>query len=474
MYYVGVDLHKKSSYFCILNDQGEKIMLKNVTNDESSLRGFMASIPQPFTLAFESTFNWYFFADLAHQFTDSVLMAKPFELKAFAKQHKKNDKIDAQLIASVLFRGFLPTATIADQYTREVRELLRSRITLVSDRSRNIIRLKNFMDKIGRPIKTTLTAHNHLQAINTDHLPLIYVKVINDYKERIHFLNLKLSGIKNDITTIITADRDMIHLQTIPGIGFFSAALIKSEIMDISRFKSFNRLCAGDRNTLALAFYFASLEQETDLSTVVAVIDDPVSSLDDGRTLTTSQEIRELSTKVCQLLLFSHSKRTLCSVWKHADHQNCSSYTIIRGVNGSTFDVWNVSEEAITEYDRQHEILRNYNAAQERDVRKVARGLRYVLEGFLRVACTEHFPPGELIGNFIRRERQLAANGDAIVSKEFLRELESITEYANKFHHDSNPNWDVNISNINEQELNGFVERALQLTKATSSVPTTS
>ncbi|MBZ0165250.1 MAG: IS110 family transposase [Candidatus Omnitrophica bacterium] len=244
MYYVGVDLHKKSSYFCILNDQGKRIMLKNVTNDESSLRGFMASIPQPFTLAFESTFNWYFFADLAHQFTDSVLMAKPFELKAFAKQHKKNDKIDAQLIASVLFRGFLPTATIADQYTREVRELLRSRITLVSDRSRNIIRLKNFMDKIGRPIKTTLTAHNHLQAINTDHLPLIYVKVINDYKERIHFLNLKLSGIKKDITTIITADRDMIHLQTIPGIGFFSAALIKSEIMDISRFKSFNRLCA--------------------------------------------------------------------------------------------------------------------------------------------------------------------------------------------------------------------------------------
>ena len=244
MHYVGVDLHKKSSYFCILNDQGEKIMLKNIPNEEPSLMAFFTTIPQPFTLAFESTFNWYFFADLAHRFTDSVLMAKPFELKAFAKQHKKNDKIDARLIADVLYRGFLPTAVIADQYTREVRELLRSRITLVSDRSRNIVRLKNFMDKIGRPVKGSLTSVQSLNAIDTGGLPLIYVKVINSYKERIHFLNQQLIKVKKDVTAVITADRDMIHLQTIPGIGFFSAALIKSEIMDIGRFKSFPRLCA--------------------------------------------------------------------------------------------------------------------------------------------------------------------------------------------------------------------------------------
>jgi transposase len=36
----------------------------------------------------------------------------------------------------------------------------------------------------------------------------------------------------------------MQNLETIPGIGYFSAALIKSEIMDINRFSSFNRLCA--------------------------------------------------------------------------------------------------------------------------------------------------------------------------------------------------------------------------------------
>lgn len=130
MNYVGVDLHKKTSFFCILNEQGEKIMQKNLTNDPGALRDFIRTIPRPFSLAFESTFNWHFFADIVAEFTDSVFMAKPIELKSFAKQHKKNDKIDAHLRATVLYQGFLPTATIADQYTREVRELLRSRLTL--------------------------------------------------------------------------------------------------------------------------------------------------------------------------------------------------------------------------------------------------------------------------------------------------------------------------------------------------------
>lgn len=244
MYYVGVDLHKKSSYFCIVNEHGDKVLQKNIPNDQSSLLDFFNRIPQPFSLAFESTFNWYFFADMAYQFTDNVFMAKPFELKAFAKQHKKNDKIDAQLIATVLFQGFLPKATIADQYTREIRELLRSRITLVRDRSRNITRLKNFMDKLGRPVQFSLTADAHLQKIDTGNLPVIYMRIIEDYKERIRFLNRKILQMKKAVTAVIASDTDMRNLQTIPGVGFFSAALIKSEIMNIERFKSFNRLCA--------------------------------------------------------------------------------------------------------------------------------------------------------------------------------------------------------------------------------------
>ena len=100
------------------------------------------------------------------------------------------------------------------------------------------------MSKLGQSINSTLTSSNHLQLIDTSNFPLTYVHIVEDYKERIAYQNLKLLKIKKSISTIIAADQDMIHLQTTPCIGFFSAALIKSKIMDINRFKSFNRLCA--------------------------------------------------------------------------------------------------------------------------------------------------------------------------------------------------------------------------------------
>lgn len=226
-----------------------------------------------------------------------------------------------------------------------------------------------------------------------------------------------------------------------------------------------NTLSAGDRNTLALAFYFASLDQESALNSIVSIIDDPVSSLDDGRTMTTAQEIRELSSRVAQVILLSHSKKILCMVWQRSDRQNRSALSVIPHPDGSTIELWNVLEESITEYDRLHELLRRYESGTEREFREVAKGLRYVLEGYLRVVCTEYFPPGTLIGQLITRARDLAERGNPILSEPSISELDAITEYANKFHHDTNPSWDVVMSNINEHEIKGFVRRVLAFTK---------
>src|SRR3989338_5230004 len=86
-------------------------------------------------------------------------------LMAFAKRHKKTDKIDARLIANILQKGFLPVVAIADQHTRQVRELLRYRIRLVIDRSRNISRLKALLDKLGINSNSDFTTYKRLKTI---------------------------------------------------------------------------------------------------------------------------------------------------------------------------------------------------------------------------------------------------------------------------------------------------------------------
>ena len=77
-----------------------------------------------------------------------------------------------------------------------------------------------------------------------------------------------------------------------------------------------NTLSAGDRNTLALAFFFACLDQDPNLAGKVVIIDDPVSSLDDNRLLTTVQEMRRLLPRVAQVIILSHSKPSYARLGK--------------------------------------------------------------------------------------------------------------------------------------------------------------
>lgn len=218
-------------------------------------------------------------------------------------------------------------------------------------------------------------------------------------------------------------------------------------------------LSSGDRNALALAFFFASLDQDHELANKIVVIDDPITSLDDHRSLTTVQEMRALATRAQQVIVLSHDKPFLCRVWENADREACVALAVVRDTNGSTIAQWNVNDDCLTEYDRQHARLREYVRANTDNSRQVARDIRHVLEGFLRRACPEHFRPGEVLGDFRCRIRDRDAVAPAILSTSAVKELDAIAEYANKFHHDTNPAWETEA--INDTELRGWVERTL-------------
>jgi transposase len=244
MNYVGVDLHKQTSWFYVLNERGKKTDSINLSNNLEILKNYFKKIPKPFTLAVEATYNWYFFVDLAREYTDKVYLANSYELKAFAKRHKKTDRIDARLIATVLYKGYLPTVAIADKHTREVRELLRYRIKLVSDRTRNISRLKALLDKLGCISTGDYTTRKALKNIARDQFTDNYGSLIDKYRELITHLSGKICEIEKEINKFYKYDEDIHNLLDVPGLGPFSAALVKSEIIDIERFRSFNRLCA--------------------------------------------------------------------------------------------------------------------------------------------------------------------------------------------------------------------------------------
>ncbi len=218
-------------------------------------------------------------------------------------------------------------------------------------------------------------------------------------------------------------------------------------------------LSSGDRNALALALFFSSLDQNPNLADTVVVLDDPISSLDDHRSLTTVQEVRNLSRRVRQVIVLSHNRRFLCDIWNHADRNELSSLEISQAGTQSTIREWHVSQDAITEHDRRHEILQQYADNQLGDTRQVAESIRPYLEGFLRVTFPGIYRPGGLLGQFLNHCHQKACRSDQVLNEYKTQELENIVEYGNRFHHDTNPAWQNQM--INATELLSFVQRTL-------------
>jgi wobble nucleotide-excising tRNase len=221
-----------------------------------------------------------------------------------------------------------------------------------------------------------------------------------------------------------------------------------------------NALSAGDRNTLGLAFFFAALENEPDLNNSIILLDDPISSLDDGRTVTTIEKIRNLSVRSKQVIVLCHLRGFLCDIWEHSNKDTTTTLKIARGPNNtSNITLWEASSDALTEYDKRHKALRDYTETDTQDKRYIAQCLRPVMEKYLRITFPEHCTPGTLLGTFKKRIENLFRKGIRVMSDLDMRELGAITDYANKFHHDTNPAWET--EQINDAQLLTFVKRVL-------------
>jgi wobble nucleotide-excising tRNase len=222
-----------------------------------------------------------------------------------------------------------------------------------------------------------------------------------------------------------------------------------------------NTLSAGDRNTLALAFFFASLDQDPNLAQKIAVIDDPMTSLDEHRSLTTVQEMRRLHARIQQMIVLSHSKSFLCALWEGADRNARTAMRIVRAAAGSDIVAWDVTADCITEHDRRHALVSGYiQAANPAMERQVASALRQILEAFVRVAYPGDFPPGSMLGHIITKSRQRIGSNNEILNQQNTDELRALLDYANRFHHDTNPAWQTAV--INDHELLGFSVRTLR------------
>src|SRR6202171_5819640 len=139
MYYIGLDVHKRTISYCVKNGSGAIHAEGTIPATRFDLDHWMKTLPQPWTAAMEATVFTGWIYDHLQPHAAALKVAHPLMLRAIAAAKKKNDRIDASKICDCLRCDFLPECYMASTAIRERRRTLRYRNLLV----RQMVQMKN-------------------------------------------------------------------------------------------------------------------------------------------------------------------------------------------------------------------------------------------------------------------------------------------------------------------------------------------
>jgi transposase len=244
MLYIGLDVHCKWITVAGFDPAtGELVERDRVPNDPESLSILFAELQGPLHGIMESGINsWAIYRDLKPLF-ETLTVAEPSRLWDRRRDRKaKTDRADAMRMAQMLHRGEVEGLYIPDEKTQDLRVLVRGKVRI----SRWVTRLTN---EIGSLLKSwgyvghrrLLTKGGRLD-LNQAQLPEHSARVMQLWRELLE----KAEEIEHELQAAIEeearGDTDCELLQTIPGVGPFTALLLKAEIGDVRRFKRSSQL----------------------------------------------------------------------------------------------------------------------------------------------------------------------------------------------------------------------------------------
>jgi len=226
-------------YLCILNQDGEILMHRNMPAGPDSFLKAIAPYREDLVVCVECIFTWYWLADLCAREGLPFVLGHALYMKAIHGGKAKNDKIDAQKIAVLLRGGMLPQAYVYPAEMRATRDLLRRRMHLVRKRAELLTHVQQTnwqynLSDIGKKIAYKANRGGVAERFPD---PAVQKSIevdlaLIDYDDQL-LRDLELAI----VTTAKKHDANTLYLlQTVPGIGKILSLVLLYEMHDIARF----------------------------------------------------------------------------------------------------------------------------------------------------------------------------------------------------------------------------------------------
>ncbi len=213
-------------------------------------------------------------------------------------------------------------------------------------------------------------------------------------------------------------------------------------------------LSAGDKSALALAFFFAALDQDAGRANKVIFLDDPFNSQDEHRRNHTNKLIHKYAGECAQMLVSSHNPDFLRLVWDTSDRANTKCLKLAReNVDDTTIEEWDIEHSTKHPYLRLHDELTQYmSGTLDLTPADVIQKPRPLLEDYIRFRFPNVFQWNHWLGDMILH---FQTQGATHPMHPHIQALTDINDYTKGAHHGSAP--------INEAELRTHVAKTLAI-----------
>jgi transposase len=236
MFYVGLDVHWRRSSICILDENGKTVKEQTIHGDWQRVLETIQQLERPLAICYEASGGYGWWYDRLRRIAHKVQVAHPGRLRLIFRSKRKNDRVDAAKLATLLFLDQVPTAWVPSVDVRQWRSLIEFRSRTVAKRTavknaiRRLLRSNGLRGPRGLFSKKGLTwlSQQPLDSADACQRDLLIEELAHHHAQ--------ILRLERELNRIGREHPGVALLQTIPGVGPRTAEAVVAWIDRADRF----------------------------------------------------------------------------------------------------------------------------------------------------------------------------------------------------------------------------------------------
>lgn len=252
--YIAFDSHKRYTWVEREEVVSRQVQAGRLQHAPGAICSYLHGCAPGTAVAVEATGNWYWIIAEIEQAGLRPQLVHPRKAKLMMGMINKTDQLDAHGLNRLQRNGTLPVVWIPPGPLRDLRELTRTRIVLVRQRTRLKNRISATLAKYGWTGGEASDpygkgARGELEQQIASLLPPQTRWVAQQLLAQLDFVSGQVRELEQRLEELVEVSVEMQRLLSLPGIGVILAATIALEIGDIGRFASAERLASYSGTT---------------------------------------------------------------------------------------------------------------------------------------------------------------------------------------------------------------------------------